>query len=321
MIKTAKKFKISIENAGERLDKFLADQLKELSRSHIQKMINEGQVMLNGKIPTAHYKVKENDLVQIKSDKVEVEAVKKEAVKTILPKLAIISDTDDYLVINKPAGLIVHGAAHIKAATLVDALLKKYPKVKKVGEDPDRPGIVHRLDKDVSGIMVIAKTQDSFDNLKKQFQERSMDKQYLGLVYGKIAKEQDIINFPIERSASGHKMAAKPIINRGELNKEGKTAITEIFVEQKLINYTLLRINIKTGRTHQIRAHMAAYGHPIVGDPIYSTARTRIENKKLNLQRVFLVAYKLEFTDLAGKRQQFEIGLPEDLKNILKKLK
>lgn len=315
-----KKFKISLEQANERLDKFLAKELGDFSRSHIQKLVNEGQILLNGKIPTAHYKLKENDVLAVKSTEVKVKKEKKAAVKS-LPKLDIVADTDGYLVLNKPAGLIVHGAGHIKEATLVDSLLKKYPKLKAVGDDPERPGIVHRLDKDVSGLMVVAKTQKAFEHLKKQFQDRTIDKEYAGLVYGKINKDRDIIDFPIERSASGFKMAAKPKTRKGELSLEGKEAITEFSVEKSFINYTFLRIKIKTGRTHQIRAHMAAYGHPLVGDPLYGTPRNRTANKKLGSKRVFLMANRLAFTDLKGGRQEFKLELPEDFVKILKSIK
>lgn len=236
-------------------------------------------------------------------------------------ELKIISDTQEYLVINKPAGLIAHGAEHIKEKTLADLILKKYPAIARAGEDKNRPGIVHRLDKDASGLMVIAKTPASFKNLKKQFQERKIGKKYLALVYGQIKKDEGEINFPIRRSSKGYKMAALPLTNKGEKSEEGREALTFFRVKKRFINYTFLEAVIKTGRTHQIRAHLAAYGYPIVGDDLYGTNKNRIKNKKLNLGRIFLVASELSFKDMSGEKQTFKIDLPEELKNLLNIIK
>ncbi|MEA3463620.1 MAG: RNA pseudouridine synthase [Patescibacteria group bacterium] len=233
----------------------------------------------------------------------------------------IIYENSNFLVINKPAGLLVHGADHIKEPTLVDQLLKQYPKLAKIGEDPCRPGIMHRLDKQVSGLMVIAKTQNAFDHLKKQFQTRTITKIYTALVYGKIEKDEDEINFPIQRSSKGHKMAALPFTTKGKFTQEGRQAITEFQILQKFINYTLLKVKIKTGRTHQIRVHMSAYGHPIAGDDLYSTKKTREKNRKIKLNKIFLAATELSFTDLGGERKQFIIELPEELNKFLKQIK
>lgn len=232
-----------------------------------------------------------------------------------------IFENNDFVVINKPAGLLTHGSGHIKELTLVDQLLKNYPDIAKVGEDPSRPGIMHRLDRHVSGLLVIAKTQAAFDYLKKQFQKRTIEKIYTGLCYGKIEKDEDEINFPIQRSAKGYKMAALPFTEKGGRTERGRQAITNFEILKKFINYTLLEIKIKTGRTHQIRVHMAAYGHPLVGDDLYSTKKTREKNKKINLGRIFLTAVKLSFIDLNKKKQSFKINLPDELTNFLKQAK
>jgi len=242
-------------------------------------------------------------------------------------KYKIIFKDNNYLVINKPAGLLVHGAKHIKELTLIDQLLKECPLLAKIGEDPARPGIVHRLDRRVSGLMVVPKTQTAFDDLKKQFKKRIIKKKYTALVYGQIEKQADEINFPVRRSSKGFKMAALPLTARGKINKAGKQAITEFTVNKKFINYTLLKVRIKTGRTHQIRVHLLAYGHPVVGDDLYSTKKTRTKNARLYKQgkldsaRIFLVADELSFMDLGGKKQAFKIDLPNDLKNLLKQIK
>jgi len=236
-------------------------------------------------------------------------------------KYKTIFENKKFLVINKPAGLLVHGADHIKELTLIDQLLKKYPSLKKVGEDPVRPGIMHRLDKQVSGLMVIAKTQPAFEHLKQQFHERKTIKLYTALVHGKIDKDEAEINFPIQRSSKGHKMAALPLTTKGKPTEAGRQAITEFEIIKRFINYTLLKVKIKTGRTHQIRVHLTAYGHPLVGDDLYGTRKTKEKNKKINLGRIFLVATELSFLDLDNKKHTYKIDLPRNLKNFLKQLK
>ena len=246
----------------------------------------------------------------------------------------IIFEDKNYLVINKPAGLIVHGGPGIKEDVLTDLIIKKYPKIKEVGDDILRPGIVHRLDKEVSGLMVIAKTKDSFDNLKKQFKNRDIHKEYLALVHGQINKDEEEINFPIKRARDGYKMAAVPFNSQKILSRENlknrdagnikaltksKMAITSFKVIKRFINFTYLSIKIKTGRTHQIRVHLHAYGHPLVGDNLYFTSKTKIKNKKINLNRIFLVANNLSFKDLTGEIKEFKINLPDELINKLPK--
>ncbi|MFH1582792.1 MAG: RluA family pseudouridine synthase [Candidatus Falkowbacteria bacterium] len=313
--------KITEANSGERLDKFLtnSDSLK-LSRNQIQKLIKQSLININNLTVASHYILKPGDTINIAKnlflDKKATD--KKGFMAAPNHKIKIIHETDEFLVINKPAGLAVHGLSNY---TLADWLMEKYPGILQIGDDPQRPGIVHRLDKNVSGLMIIAKTQAAFDNLKKQFQNRTIKKEYTALVHGKIKKDSAIINFPIKRSREGYKMAAMPATTKGEPTEDGRLAKTEFIVKQRLINYTLLKIKIKTGRTHQIRVHLAAYGHPIVGDDTYSTAKTRVQNKKLNLGRIFLIADHLAFTDLANNRQNYKINLTDELKNILKIVK
>lgn len=247
-------------------------------------------------------------------------------------KIEIIAETKDYLVINKPAGLAVHGGGNLQGPTLADWLIKNYPKIEKVGDDPIRPGLVHRLDKEVSGLMVIAKTNKSFASLKDQFKNREIVKEYLALVYGRPSNDEGVIDFPITRSSEGYKMAALPnnaseLLNRrrpkdrdqGNIESwlKSRAALTEFETIQKFINYTLLRVKIKTGRTHQIRVHFFAYGHPLVGDELYCTKKTREKNKKLQLNRVFLVACHLKFQDLNGQTQEFKLDLPPELEERL----
>jgi len=244
----------------------------------------------------------------------------------------IIADTPEYLVINKPAGLAVHAGGNLKEPTLADWLLANYKKIKNVGDDPIRPGLVHRLDKEVSGLMVIAKTQASFDNLKHQFKDREVNKEYLALVHGRVAKDFGVINFPISRSQDGYRMAALPSGSEDLLSRrhpkgrdqgnieswlKSRTAVTEFEVLKRFVNYTLLKVGIKTGRTHQIRVHFFALSHPLAGDNLYNTKKTESKNKKLNLGRVFLVANHLSFRDLKGATQDFRIALPPELQAAL----
>lgn len=313
---------ITDEQTGQRLDKFLTETYPEHSRSQLQKLIKQGAVTVNYKSVTPHHFLKAGDEVVVDFEKKTADKKAKKKADTTsakpipkIPTVKIIAETDDYLVINKPSGLIIHGAEHINEPTLVDWLLKKYPGVKEVGEDPARPGIVHRIDKDVSGLLVVAKTQKFFEFLKKQFQDRTTDKKYTALVYGKPIKDEGQINFLIERSSTGHKMAAKPA------NQTGKAAISEFKVVQRFINFTLLKVKIITGRTHQVRVHLAAYGTPIVGDNLYGTKLTKEKNIKLNTSRVFLVADELTFTDLAGESQSFNIKLPGEFTDLLGRIK
>jgi len=254
--------------------------------------------------------------------------------KVLAPELTpeIIADTPEYLVINKPAGLAVHAGGNLNEPTLADWLLANYKKIKDVGDDPIRPGLVHRLDKEVSGLMVIAKTQASFDNLKNQFKERLVTKEYVALVHGQVSHDVGTINFPITRSKDGYKMAALPsgseelLLRRHPKGRDqgnieswlkSRAALTEFEVLQKFVNYTLLKVKIKTGRTHQIRVHFFALGHPLVGDTLYHRKKTDIKNKKFNLNRVWLVANHLSFSDLEGTVQNFKIDLPPELKESL----
>jgi 23S rRNA pseudouridine1911/1915/1917 synthase len=254
--------------------------------------------------------------------------------KTKNMNIEIIFENENCLIINKPAGLAVHGGGNITDATLSDWLKEKYEDIKDVGEDPKRPGIVHRLDKDVSGLMVIAKNQKSFNSLKNQFKNREVLKEYSALVHGVIDKDYDTIDFPIKRSKDGYKMAAIPKNTEDLLTRrqpksrdkgnieaffKSKDAITEFEVIKRFVNFSFLKVKIKTGRTHQIRVHMHSYGHPLVGDPLYFTKKTRVKNEKLGLERIFLYSDKLSFKDLDNSTLEFTLDMPETLKTMMPK--
>lgn len=294
-----------------RLDKFLVERLNGLSRSKIQHLIEGGQIKVNKQIVNKkHYWLNDGDRIEILSLNL-AEPLQKKAL-FLKKDIKVVKKAKDYVIIEKPSGLIVHGTREIKEYSLVDWLIKKYPQIKEVGDDSEfRPGIVHRLDKKVSGLMVIALNQDFFEDLKAQFKDRSVVKKYLALVHNQMEDYSGKVDFPIERSKRSGKMVAKP------KHLDEKEALTLWETKEKFAHYTLLDVQIKTGRNHQIRAHMQAIHHPVVGDDLYNI---KAYKDKFDLKRVFLHAYYLEFTDLKGELQEFEIDLPEELKNIIKEL-
>lgn len=225
--------------------------------------------------------------------------------------MEIIHETEDYLVIVKPAGLLTHPVREgYTEPTLVDQLLAHAPHIADVGEHTLRPGIVHRLDKHVSGLMVIAKTPAMFTCLKTQFQERTIKKIYLALVYGSLNKEEGSINFLIARSKSTGKMVARPV------SQEGRLALTHYSVLDRFATTTYVRVQIHTGRTHQIRVHFLAIDHPLVGDTLYTKKHMK-HVRRLEMDRIFLHAHELTFSDLLGERCTFRSNLPDDLQTIL----
>lgn len=232
-----------------------------------------------------------------------------------MPEPKIIAETPDYLVLDKPSGLLVHEANHHPGAdTLVHWLLEHYPAIKGVGEEADRPGIVHRLDMDVSGVMVVARTQQMYDHLKKQFQNHEVEKMYLALVHGVPGKPDGTIRFPLGRSRrNAGRMASQPVPT-----DKTRDAVTNFAVKEQFTHLTLLEVTIETGRTNQIRAHLLAFGLPIVGDTVYAS---RWVKQKVALDRPFLHSWKLGFTDLDNTMQHFEAPLPESLTALLTKLR
>ncbi len=295
-------------DAGGRIDVFLVSRIPDLSRSAIQKMIAGGSITLNGKTTTPHRMLRPGDRITI-HEQVAVQSPPSGIGK--LPVPTILFENDSVLVIDKPSGLTVHPGIGTHEPTLVDWLRTHVPTIGTVGDDPAiRPGIVHRLDRDVSGILVVAKTQASFEGLKRQFKDRTTEKEYLALVHGIPRSAEGTIDLRIERSKRMHgKMATRPA------DGDGRDAVTHYAVERKVKNNALLRVTIETGRTHQIRVHLKSIGHPIVGDPVYTTKQYR--HKTEPLDRPFLHAAKLTFSDLDGTRRSFEAPLPEKLRRFL----
>jgi len=228
--------------------------------------------------------------------------------------MEIIYEDKNLLVINKLSGLIVH-PKHPKdvGPSVAGWLLKKYPEIRNVGENLLRPGIVHRLDRETSGLLLIAKNNDSFFYLKNLFQERKIKKYYLALVWGRPKKESGLINAPLGKI--GIRQTTR-ISGKKELKE--RAAATEYRTIKKFQDFTLLEVAPKTGRTHQIRIHLKFIGHPVAGDKIYGFAKNKLTAES---PRLFLHAYKLEFTTPDGKSLVLETGLPEDLQNFISALK
>ncbi len=224
--------------------------------------------------------------------------------------LNIVYEDKDFLAINKPAGVLVHPTGKKEAGTLIDAVLKQYPEIKGVGDSPERPGLVHRLDKDTSGLIVIARNQQSFAYLKGLFQKHAVQKTYLALVWGEL-KGRGVINQPIGLKPGSVQRSVK-----GRNLKMVKEAITEYRVLKTIQKdgrvFTLVELCPKTGRTHQLRVHLASLQHPVVGDSLYG----RKENP-WRLKRQFLHAEAIEFPTQDGGRLKLEAGLPQDLNKII----
>ncbi len=298
---------IQATDTGIRLDIFLTREMPETTRSQVAKRIKNGNVTVNGKAATVHRFLKKGDAVELndaqKMDGV-VGATRRVApteMTACIPTVPLIAETPDWLVLDKPPGLLVHPDAKTNNGTLVDFLIVHDPAIAKVGEDPSRPGIMHRLDKEASGLMVIAKTQDAFDSLKRQFAEHTVEKKYLALVFGEMEKEEGDIKFKIARSKTRQRMAARP-----EHEEEGKVAWTHYKVLRLFRNASLLELTILTGRTHQIRAHLLAINHPIIGDPLY---KRRKEDRNISAPRLMLQAVHLGFRDPAtGEKIEFDLS-------------
>jgi 23S rRNA pseudouridine1911/1915/1917 synthase len=279
-----------------RLDKFLASKV-DVSRSLIQKAIKAGKVLVDGRV------VLKPDYEVNTGNKVSLPEFESDELKPSNIELKIVFENQDLAVIDKPAGLVVHPGAGNKEDTLSQALLTYFPNIKNVGE-PHRPGIVHRLDEDTSGLIIIAKTNEAYNFLKQSFLEHQIEKEYLALVKG-VPKLHEIINVPLEKVPLKQKMKTG----------SGKEAITEYFLvaSDESLQNSLIRVKLHTGRTHQIRAHMSYIGHPIVGDTTYGS-------KDAELDRQFLHAYRLKFKLMDGTWLELESPLPQDLQNILNQL-
>ncbi len=293
-----KAYRFVADKPGIRLDKYVSEQCPELSRTHAQRLIADGYITVNSRVTKAGLKLSVGDRVDI--------VVPPPPPSPLLPEaipLSIIYEDDDLLVLDKPAGLTVHPAPGHPSHTLVNAVLSYFPHLADIG-DSLRPGIVHRLDKDTSGVMLVAKNSIAQADLAEQFKAHSVAKAYLVLVKGRLTPENGIIEAPIGRDPRNRKRMA--------VVAEGREARTEYQVVRYIDDYTLLEVRPETGRTHQIRVHLSAIGYPVVGDAMYGV-------KSAYLSRQFLHASRLGFKlPSTGEDVEFKSELPPDLEQALK---
>ncbi len=296
--------KVNEENVGKRIDSFIPMVQEDISRSMVQKLIEQKNIKVNGKETKHSYKLKLNDEIEI-----FVPEAKEINLKAQDIPLNVIYEDNDIIVINKPKGMVVHPANGNLDGTLVNAVMNKCKdSLSGIGGEI-RPGIVHRLDKDTSGAIIVAKNDKAHIALSEQLKNHEVKKTYLALVRGIIKENEATINMPIARSKKDRKKMA--------VDKDGKEAITHFKVLGRYKNkYTLLQINLETGRTHQIRVHLSHIGYPIIGDEVYSNGKN-----EWNVSGQCLHAWKLEFIHpITGKKISLEAEIPEYLKNIIKEL-
>ncbi|MBU4337996.1 RluA family pseudouridine synthase [Patescibacteria group bacterium] len=314
-------FKITLSNQGARLDKFLCGKMPEYSRATIQKMIKEKNILIHTQKTKSSYKIKTGDIIDVKPiiDKIDLSSDPS-------IKFDIIREEKDFAIISKPAGLIVYPGTKHNEKTLINGLLAVWPEIKNVGDPPVgglrlRPGIVHRLDKDTSGIMIIAKNNAAFEYFKNLFKNREVEKTYIALAYGTMKPRQGIIDFPIRRSKTNP--IKQVAVKEKSLANNARPALTRFSVMRYLKDsqgneYTLVEAKPETGRMHQIRVHLTAIGHPVVGDQVYK----KKENPKLpEVSRQLLHASAIKFISPAGKEVEFNSPLPDDFSEFLKTLK
>ncbi|MDD5110443.1 MAG: RluA family pseudouridine synthase [Patescibacteria group bacterium] len=310
-----KQFTIEPADAGNRLDKFLTVKLPDTTRSQIQKLIKTGHATVNGKTAAVHHFLKAGDVVAVSTPATVSTAAAPIAAPSSSPTPTIIYEDAEMLVIEKPAGLLVHATTQKESDTLIAWLQARYPDFVEIGGDPQRPGIVHRLDRDVSGLMVIAKTQAAYDHLVAQFSDRKVRKTYAAIVYGAPTKPAGEITLPIGRSASG-KFVAHPQQGGDTFDEKDRDAHTRYRVVETFGRYCLLEVHIATGRPHQIRVHLAAIGHPIVGDREYGPSKpfhhTGVKKvKTVALDRLLLHVTGLTFMGPDGTLHSFTSPLPK----------
>lgn len=294
---------VNENDKGKRLDIYIAENFNELSRTMIKKLIESNNILVNDKSEKVSYKVQANDNISI-----DVPEAKETKLKAQEIPLDIIYEDSDIIVVNKPKGMVVHPANGNPDGTLVNAILLICKNsLSGIGGEL-RPGIVHRLDKDTSGLIIVAKNDKAHINMSEQIKERNVKKTYIALVRGNVPEEEATINMPIGRSTKDRKKMA--------VTKNGKQAITHFKVLKRYSKYTLLEIKIETGRTHQIRVHMAEIGYPVVGDAVYSNGKN-----EFGIEGQMLHAYKLEFMHpITNKHMELTAPLPQYFEEILKKL-
>jgi len=313
MLQDSLTFTVDQASVDSRLDAYLASQISHWSRARLQRLIDNEDVLVNGKSAKSSYRLRAGDEIEVELISTPIESFTPENIP-----LDVVYEDDVLLVINKPASLVVHPAAGIHSGTLANALAFHFQNLPSA-TGKARPGIVHRLDRDTSGLMVVAKTESSMESLADQFRDRTVFKSYVALVHGHLESESGLIDQPLARDQGNRTRMA---VVRG-----GRNAVSLYKVRRRYQRFTLLDVEIKTGRTHQIRVHLAWLRHPIVGDESYGGGRDnmiqeahlRAEVRKLGRQ--FLHAEELGFNHpTTGERMKFKAPLPSELSSLLEEL-
>ena len=299
-----KEYIVSQEEKGKRLDTYIPSVDTDITRTSAQRLIEDGNILVNGKNAKVSYKIQENDKISV-----EIPEPKQIELKAQNIPIEIIYEDSDIIVVNKPKGMVVHPANGNPDGTLVNAIMAICKGTLSGIGGEIRPGIVHRIDKDTSGLLIVAKNDNAHVKMSEQIKNHEVKKTYIALVRGVFKENEATIDMPIGRSTSDRKKMA--------VNKNGKNAITHIKVLKRFDKYTLLKVNIETGRTHQIRVHLSHIGYPIVGDYTYSNGKNEFD-----VIGQCLHAQKLEFKHpITQKDMCLEAELPQYFKDILDKLK
>lgn len=305
---------VPAENEGERLDAFLASRVEGWSRARLQRLIEDADVLVNGRAVKSSYKLHPNDEIEVELTPPPSASFAPENIP-----LDVVHEDAQLIVVNKPAGIVVHPAAGVMSGTLANALAFHFQQLS-TAAGVVRPGIVHRLDKGTSGLMVVAKTESAHENLADQFRDREIFKSYVALVHGRVEKRTGQIDQPIARDRGNRTRMA---VVRG-----GRPSLSIYRVRKRFERFTLLNVELKTGRTHQIRVHLAWLKHPVVGDEAYGTGRDKtIPDHKLRsvvaaLGRQFLHAEQLGFRHpKTGEEMRFSSPIPVELQAVLNEIK
>lgn len=298
------RFIVTSDDAGQRLDKFVADRQPDWSRTAVQSWIREQRIRVDGCIVKGNYRLKEGERVEV-----DVPAPVEMAVEAEAIPLDIAYEDADVVVVNKPRGMVVHPAPGNSSGTLVNALLAHCDDLSGIG-GVYRPGIVHRIDKDTSGLIMVAKNDTAHHSLAAQLKEHSVERRYIAVVHGNPSHDRGRIDAPIGRDPRFRQRMAVE-------HKHGKPAVTHFEVLERLARATMLACRLETGRTHQIRVHMKMIGHPLVGDPLYSN-----QSHRYSIQGQALHAETLGFTHpRSGERIRLTAALPEDMHKLITELR